>query len=316
MKYKLLITTITFLITSYSFIGNVYAAKLYFSPATTNVSKGQSGQISVYVDTAGKNAFGVDGVINITGTAINITNISAAGKINSSELSKEIGASQLTFRILTIDGIISGVEQIASINYTATTNGTTSLTWVSGQNFNTSSVAEDVTGNELLSSVGNATFNVSTGTGTIQAVCGNGVVEGSEQCEYSLNNCPTGYSCTANCVCIFGATITPPVTPATQTPSYPITPYPSYGNGTITSYPSSRISITPSLLPKSAIESSDLKIFLTSSTISFIGLALFALFSLPEFNLELIGTKLKISYYSSKRKTKVDKKKDKFERGF
>lgn len=330
MKYRLLLTILTFLITSLGITGNAYAAKLYLSPSTVTVNNGQSGQIAVYVNTEGKNAFGVDGVLTITGTAINFTNISAAGKINSSELSKEISDNKLTFRILTIDGIITGTEQIATISYTATSNGTTTLTFVSGQNFDTSSVAEDITGAELLTSTGNATFNVGSGGGNVTAICGNGTVEGTEQCEPSIaNSCPGGYSCTASCVCIFG-TITPnPTITSTLTPTNiptgtgTITTTPSRtptGGGGGTIIPTNNNVVIPPALPKSAIESEDLKIFLTSTTVVFIGLALFALFSVPEFNLELIGTKLKISYYSSRKrfetKSKVDRKKDKFEQGF
>ncbi len=328
MKYKLLLTILCFIITSLGFTGNVYAAKLYLSPSTVNVNNGQSGQITVYVDTEGKNSFGVDGVLNISGSSVNFIDIIPAGNINSSELSKELGDSQLKFRISTFDALITGVEKLATITYTASANGTTTLSFVSGQNFDTSSVAEDITGAELLTSTGNATFNVGTG-GVVTAVCGNGVVEGTEQCEASIaNSCPGGYTWTASCVCIFG-TQTPT---QTQTPIITSTPIntptgtgtitiptgtPTGGSGTI--IPSSTVKI-PTGLPKSAIESEDLKIFLTSTTIVFIGLALFALFSVPEFNLELIGTKLKISYYSSKKrfatKSEVDRRKDKFESGF
>ena len=319
MRFKLLCIKLTLiLLFGYGLTSNAMAAKLYLSPSTVNVNSGQSGQLTVYVDTEGKNAFGIDGVITVTGSSVTFSNISAAGKINSSELTKSIEDGKLTFRILTMDGVITGVEQVATISYSAVANGNTSLTWVTAQNFDTSSVAEDVTGAELLTSTGNTTFNV--GNANVSAVCGNNVVEGTEQCEPGLaGTCPGGYSCTTTCVCIFGnisivPTPTITITPnPTARPSGTIIPTGSPTGGTI--IPTNTGVITPNKLPKSAIESEDLQIFFTSASIAFAGLVIFALFSVPEFNLELIGTRLRIRYAANK-KGKFDRKKARFEKIF
>jgi hypothetical protein len=283
---------------------NTFAAKLYFTPTTANLAVGNTGTATIYVNTEGKKVFGSDMFITITGDAVNFTKISAAGNIDSDEVDSTIEDDQLVIRVSSFDVDIEGTQALVTVTYQAVVNGTTTLSFKTGGNFDTSLVAESDTANDILTSTQGITFTVGGGI-NVTETCGNGTVEGSEQCEPITNTCPTGYTCSANCLCAYsgtgGGTTTPIIT-------YTITPIPTSGNGNGT-----QISTPIPTLEETAMNSNDLRLVIISAGTVTIGLALLALFSLPEFNLELIGTKLKIKFAASSKK-KFESQREKFEK--
>jgi hypothetical protein len=287
---------------------NTFAAKLYFTPTTANLAVGNTGTATIYVNTEGKKVFGSDMFITITGDAVNFTKISAAGNIDSDEVDSTIEDDQLVIRVSSFDVDIEGTQALVTVTYQAVVNGTTTLSFKTGGNFDTSLVAESDTANDILTSTQGITFTVGGGI-NVTETCGNGTVEGSEQCEPITNTCPTGYTCSANCLCAYNGinvTITPIIT---DNPSNTITPIITNSNNN----GNQNGNTTVPTLPTTALDSKSLNLIIISGGTVTIGLALIALFSLPEFNLELIGTKLKIKFAASSKK-KFESQREKFEK--
>lgn len=286
-------------------VGNVFAAKLYITPATASLGVGTSGTATVYIDTEGKKVFGTDMYINVTGSAVKFTSVNAAGNIGADEVDKTIGTSQLVIRVSSFDEDIQGTQALVTIGYQGLAVGTTTLSFKTGGNFDTTLVAESDTADDILTTTQGITFNVSNTGTVVTATCGNGVVEGTEQCEPASNTCASGYTCSATCLCTYTGsgstgTITPIITGVT-TPI--ITTDPNNNGGGITPI---------ATLPGTALDSNQLRVVIVSGGLATIGLALLALFSLPEFNLELLGNKLKIKF-AMNNKAKIENEKAKFE---
>lgn len=146
------------------------AASLVFSPSSGTVALEQEFDVGVFLNTAGALVDGMDAKI-----------IYEPGKLEAKEITTNANAfydfptqtiNSTTGRI-TIQGTAragapystSGPVQVATISLKALTAGTTSLTFDFLQGATTdSNVAENATNLDILASVGNATFTVSSTT--------------------------------------------------------------------------------------------------------------------------------------------------------
>lgn len=276
------------------------AAKLYFSTSTLGIASGQTGQITVYLDTEGKKAYGVEGYIEITGSSVEFTSVNAAGVFSESDLDSDISDDLVEFRIDTDDETLEGVEAIVTIGYRAVSAGTTTLAFETQGNFGSSLVAEDVTGDDILTSTEDIVFTVSSngGGGGTTAVCGDGVKAATEQCDYAAANpCGTGYTCSTSCTCVFasGATITPILTGSANTPI--VTPI-----------------STPRLLPNSDMNVQQAQVLFLSVVLLGIGTALL-LIKKNLIYINYLGRQIKIDLRLLKI-NKVKEQNNNYERNF
>jgi hypothetical protein len=162
---KTLIFSILFSLSLF-FSSEVSAASLTFSPATRTVRAGDTGTIKVVLDTQGKSVYGIEAYITVSGNSgevVTFSNPTVAGNVSADELiDRSFSNSQITFSIIKPSTVITGTQEIVSIPYTAKNNGTITLAFKTNDNFESTIVAEDTTGENILTNPGGATLTVSS----------------------------------------------------------------------------------------------------------------------------------------------------------
>lgn len=144
----------------------VDAASLTIDPKTITVTEGGTGSFDIVLDTEGANASAADAYITITGSGVEFTSIQPTGNVDISEVfENSVNPTYLRFSFVKTDGYINGSESIATVSYSGTASGTTSLAFKVGDNYDSSTVADE-NADEILTATGKATLTVGSGGGS------------------------------------------------------------------------------------------------------------------------------------------------------
>lgn len=145
---------------------SVYAATIRFNATTFTIAQGEKKQVTVVLDTEGKKAFGAVATIKITsGTdVIRINSVVPTVEIDTNEMrvtdSTSSGDNRVSFTVIReVGAYFEGVSNLAILEIEGLKNGTAKIEVVTADP-EPSTVADFDTNDELLSTLGSATFNL------------------------------------------------------------------------------------------------------------------------------------------------------------
>src|SRR3989344_640820 len=159
-KFLLVIPLITLYV--WFFPALAKAATLNFNPSTLNLNVGDSGTISIMIDTEGQETAGAEVHIDVSGNSIFVPSggISlATGQDDLLDIQSISSGSNIDFVVFSLG--LSGSKTLVNIQYNAISTGTTTFTFHRGSTRNTV-VADEDSASDLLppSFSGTETFNV------------------------------------------------------------------------------------------------------------------------------------------------------------
>lgn len=151
----------------------VFAAALKFDSATYSIKPGEKKQVTVVLDTEGKNVFGAVATLKITAGSdvIKINSVTASSQVGYNEMrvtdATSSGDSRVSFTVIKeVGSYFTGVSNLAVLEVEGLKSGSATLKVVTDDP-EPSTVADYDTNNELLSTLGTATFNTtSSNTGS------------------------------------------------------------------------------------------------------------------------------------------------------
>lgn len=142
-----------------------YAATLKFNASTFTISQGEKKKVTVVLDTEGRKAFGAVATIKITSGAdvIKINSVVPTTEIDTNEMrvtdSTSVGDNRVSFTVIKeVGSYFEGVSNLAILEVEGLKNGTAKIEVVTSDT-EPSTVADFDTNDELLSTLGSATFN-------------------------------------------------------------------------------------------------------------------------------------------------------------
>lgn len=169
--YKKLLTVTLSLVVTLGLVANVDAATLTFDPTSaSDVKVGDTGSVKIEVDLGSDTSLGVDALVEFDPNVIRIDSITPSATIqevylsNYELISNSNGTAQFSF--VDSESPFTGSFVVVTLNYTAVGEGTTTLGFVTGSNFGTTSVVDYDTGGELLTSTGSSTITVTSSGGS------------------------------------------------------------------------------------------------------------------------------------------------------
>ncbi|MCR4275466.1 MAG: cohesin domain-containing protein [Candidatus Wolfebacteria bacterium] len=155
----ILLVFISFLLVFFGGVSAASAATLYFSPSSGSYTVGQNFSVSVYVSSADQAMNAASGVISFPQDKLEVTSFSKSNSIftlwvQEPAFSNDVGTVNLEGIVLN-PGFTGATGKIITVNFKAKAAGNALLNFSSG-----SVLANDGKGTNILTSLGNAQFNL------------------------------------------------------------------------------------------------------------------------------------------------------------
>jgi hypothetical protein len=155
------------------FAGSAFAAyaapRLYFSPATSDQTVGETFKVVVKIDTGEKEAMASDAVISFDSTKLKVNQVTSGGFFTGFDYNLEDSNGQLTIYTFSEQTLKtnSGKGDLATITFEAEANGEATVSFLCEEGNDTDSAIWDSSGNDLIDCASNG-----SGTYTIGGVGG------------------------------------------------------------------------------------------------------------------------------------------------